>query len=97
MLISEPYYVFPYVYWFLSKTTKYDGNTKNSFPEHVAEFFFACFYAHARVMTQSEEPWRNRAGNHRLKRIHSLQVIGVSICDNYTSTIASIDGEDFTV
>ena len=44
MLISEPYYVFPYVYWFLSKTTKYDGNKKKSFPEHVPEFFcvFLC-------------------------------------------------------
>ena len=46
-----------------------------SFLEHVPELFGAYFYAHAHVMTQSEEPWMNLV-------IDSLQVIGVAICGN---------------
>ena len=34
--------------------------------EGTPRIFLAYFYANARVMTQSGEPWRNRAGNHSL-------------------------------
>ena len=70
---TEPYYVFV-----STGTTKYDGyiifisRTRSG-------IFFACFYAHARVMTQSEE-----SGSELQVKIliDSLQVIGVAICDN---------------
>ena len=46
--------------------TKYDGNILIS--RARSRIFWACFYEHARVMTQSEEPWWNRAWNHRLNK-----------------------------
>ena len=36
------------------------------FPEHTPEIFGGLFYAYARAMTSYDEPWRTRAGNHRL-------------------------------
>ena len=40
------YYVFPYIYWFLSKTTKYDGNIFTS--RTRSGNFLPCFYVHVR-------------------------------------------------
>ena len=45
MLISEPYHVLPYIYWFLSKTIKYDGNiliSPSTFRKFSDVFLRAC-------------------------------------------------------
>ena len=45
MLISEPYYVFPYVYWFVKRQSMM---AIFSFPEHVPQIFGVFLCAGAR-------------------------------------------------
>ena len=74
------------------------------FPEHAAESFWLVLClrnAHARAMTSYDEPWRTWAGNHRLNhRCFASHWGGYWLSSIYMIirlTIASIDGEDFSV
>ena len=70
-----------------------------SFPEHVPEFCWRVFMR-MRAYARDDAIGGTMEDSDRESRVNCidvLQVIVVSICDNYISTIASIDVEDFPV
>ena len=83
-MISEPFYVIPYVYWFFSKITEYDGTI--FIARARSGFFLACFYAYARVMTQSEERWRTLTGNRWLIQCFLITIVAYP-CESLIPTL----------